>query len=324
MPPKQKHPGRVRQGRRTAAAGMDVDAPAEGTADDADGEQSSDITGAKLAAQSDQDTEAIELLETMAEDGGPIAASTSASGPSVENTEDGNAAADGSDPGDGSEKEDSPKKKTRPTRLPKQPSPLDFDSLRGNRSNIYEDRGYGFQLTVWDWTDLDQHIVYRRVSDLHMTGDALALEYIDSRTMCVEWLSQIFNNLETEGHAKGCGYVIKADKESNQELYDQLEACNYQLYDPEMLPYHLRFPNKLHPLAKILFALTADPSKYRPREQVEKLKYHNIQGLNIMKILVSLFLLTCHPCLTPLLSADGADGQAVHECAFMPHPNSES
>ena len=52
------------------------------------------------------------MLETMAEDGGQIGASTSASGPSVENTEDGNAAADGSDPGDGSEKEDSPKKKT--------------------------------------------------------------------------------------------------------------------------------------------------------------------------------------------------------------------
>ena len=303
---------------------MDVDAPAEGTADDADGEQSSDVTGAKRAAQSDQDTEAIALLTTVSEDGGQIGASTSASGPSVENTEDGNAAADGSDPGDGSEKEDSPKKKTRPTQMPKQPTPLDFDSLRGNRHNLYEDRGYGFKLTVWEWTDLDQHVLNRRVSDLHMTGDALALEFIDSRTICVEWLSQIFNNLETEGHAKGCGYVIKADKEFNQELYDQLEACNYQLYDPEMLPYHRRFPNKLHPLAKILFALTADPSKYRPREQVEKLKYHNIQGLTIMKILVSLFLLTCHPCLTPLLSADGADEQAVLECAFMPHPNSES
>ena len=56
MPPKQKKPGRVRQGRKTAATGMDVDAPAEGTADDADAEQSSDVTGAKLAAQSDQDT----------------------------------------------------------------------------------------------------------------------------------------------------------------------------------------------------------------------------------------------------------------------------
>ena len=156
---KQKKPDRVRPRRATAAPEMDVDAPAEGTAEDADGEQSSDVTGAKRAAQSDQDTEAIELLTTVAEDGGQIGASTSASGPSVENTEDGNAAADGSDPGDESEKEDSPKKKTRPTQMPKEPTPLDFDSLRGNRQSIYEDRGYGFKVTVWDWTDLDQHVL---------------------------------------------------------------------------------------------------------------------------------------------------------------------
>jgi len=90
---------------------MHADAPADGTAGGAGAEEFSDVTGAKLAAQSDQDTEAIELLKTVCDDGATTGTSTSAPGGSVGNTEGGHAPADGNDTDDGSSQEDPPQKK---------------------------------------------------------------------------------------------------------------------------------------------------------------------------------------------------------------------
>ena len=261
---------------------------------EADAEESSEACTAKTAAQSGNDTELVSAMEAEAPDEDGASASAAAPASPVENTDGGNAPE--TDPpdetdskkSDDSDSDESPKN-SAPMTTPLLP---DFDSLNGNQVSVWEETGlWHCKMLVWDLTDLQQHVVYRRMVEIHMQGEGLKLEYIDSVNICLNYISQILNNLEVEGHAKGCGYCCKADKEVNLALYRALEGCDEQVYLPQNKPHCVRYPKTLHPLAIILFEHSSDPAKYKPRKKAGKVKYAKIALPTIWKILVSLHVL---------------------------------
>ena len=289
MPPRTL---RLRQPRKQGPPGefpMDT-TPATEAGIEGDGEESSEACTAKIAAQSGNDTEPVSAMEAEAPDEDGASASAAAPASPVENTDGGNApetdARDETDSkkSDDSGSDESPKKSTPMT------TPLpDFDSLNGNKLSVWEEKGlWPCKMLVWDLTDLQQHVVYRRMVEIHMQGEGLKLEYIDSVNICLNFISQILDNLEVEGHAKGCGYCCKADKEVNLALYNALEGCDYQVYLPDNKPYCVRYPKTLHPLATVLLEHSSDPKKYKPRTMDAKVKYPKIALPTIWKILVSL------------------------------------
>ena len=283
---------RKRNQRKTGPAGefpMDT-APATEAGTEADGEESSEAGTAKTAAQSGNDTEPISAMEAEAPDEGGASASAAAPASPVENTDGGNAPeTDPRDETDSKKSDDSGSDESPKNSAPMTTPLPDFDSLNGNQVSVWEETGlWHCKMLVWDLTDLQQHAVYRRMVEIHMHGEGLKLEYIDTVNICLNYISQILNNLEVEGHAKGCGYCCKADKEFNLALYDALEGCDYQVYLPDDKPYCVRYPKTLHPLASVLLEHSSDPKKYKPRTIDGKVKYPKIALPTIWKILVSL------------------------------------
>ena len=268
--------------------------PATEAGSEGDGEESSEACTAKTAAQSGNDTEPVSAMEAGAPDEDGASASAAAPASPVENTDGGNAPetdARGEADSKKSDDSESPKKSTPMT------TPLpDFDSLNGNKLSVWEEHGlWPCKMLVLDLTDLQQHVVYRRMVEIHMQGEGLKLEYIDSVNICLNFISQILDNLEVEGHARGCGYCCKADKEVNLALYHELEGCDYQVYLPDNQPHCVRYPKTLHPLATVLLDYSSDPMKYKPRTMDRKVKYAKIALPTIWKILVSLHVFPATP-----------------------------
>jgi Ca2+-dependent lipid-binding protein len=181
-------------------------APATEAGIEADAEESSEACTAKTTAQSGNDTELVSAMEAEGPDEDGAFASAAAPASPVENTDGGNAPeTDARDETDSKKSDESgsdePPKKSTPMTTPLP----DFDSLNGNKLAVWEEKGlWPFKMLVLDLTDLQQHFVYRRIVDIHMQGEGLKLEYIDSVNICLNFISQILDNLEVEGHARGC------------------------------------------------------------------------------------------------------------------------